>query len=300
MSTNLEKLSKDLAGIVEAAAPSVVRVEGRRRAPSSGVVLAAEGVIVAAHHSIDAEEDVPVGLPDGRTLAARVVGRDPNSDLAVLRVEASGLPAPRWSTSATPRAGELVVSLSRPGRSVRARLGVVSAVSGEWRAPSGARLDTYLESDIGLHPGFSGGPLLAASGEALGVNTAGILRGTSFCVGARTVSRVADAILAGRHPRRGWLGIATQPIALPEDLRARLGQPWALLVLNVQPGGPASKAGLLLGDVLLRAGEERLASPAELLPALDEERIGQELALAILRAGEERRVVVTVGGKDPA
>lgn len=300
MSKVLESLSKDLAAIVEAAAPCVVRVEGRRRVPSSGVVFAADGVIVAAHHSVDAEEDVPVGLPDGRALAARVVGRDPSSDLAVLRVEASGLVPPRWVTGAAPRPGELVVSLSRPGRSVRARLGVVSAVSGQWRTPSGARLEGYLESDVALHPGFSGSLLLSSSGQALGVNTAGILRGTSFCVGARTVARVADALLAGRRPRRGWLGIATQPIALPEELRARLGQPAALLVLSVQPGGPAARAGLLLGDVLLRADDEPLSSPAELLPALDEERVGQELKLAILRAGEERALAVTVGGREPA
>jgi S1-C subfamily serine protease len=300
MSKALETLSKDVAGIVEGAAPSVVRVEGRRRAPSSGVVFAADGLIVAAHHSVDAEEDVPVGLPDGRTIAAQVVGRDPSSDLAVLRVEASGLVPPRWAARAAPRAGEIVVSLSRPGRSVRARLGVVSAVSGEWRTPSGARLESYLESDVALHPGFSGGLLLSASGQALGVNTAGILRGTSFCVGARTVARVADAILAGRRPRRGWLGIATQPIALPEELRARLGQPSALLVLSVQAGGPAARAGLLLGDALLRADGERLTSPAELLPALDEERIGRAVKLTILRAGEERSISVTVGGRDPA
>jgi S1-C subfamily serine protease len=299
-STTLESLSTDLAGIVEKAAVAVVRVEGRRRAPSSGVVFAPDGAIVAAHHSVDSDEDVPVGLSDGRTLAARVVGRDPSRDLAVLRVDASGLVPPRWAATAAPHTGELVVSLSRPGRSLRARLGVVSAVTGEWRTPSGARLDHYLESDVALHPGFSGGLLLSARGEALGVNTAGILRGASFCVDARTVARVAEAVLAGRRPRRGWLGVATQPIALPEDLRTRLGQAAALLVLSVQAGGPAAKAGLLLGDVLLRAGEERLTSPAELLPALDEDRVGEELKLAILRAGKERVLAITVGEREPA
>jgi len=300
VSTSLESLSGELAGIVEAAAASVVRVEGRRRSASSGVVWAAEGLIVASHHAVDSEGEVPVGLHDGRTLPARVVGRDPGSDLAMLRAEATGLVPPRWAEAKSPRPGEIVLSLSRPGRSARARLGIVSAVAGEWRSPSGARFDSYLESDIALHPGFSGGPLLAADGAVLGVNSAGLLRGTSMAVPSRVVRHVVEALLAHGRIRRGYLGIGTQTIALTPDLRSSTGQAAALIVLSVQPGSPAARAGILLGDVLLRAGEDVLTNPGALVPALDADRVGRELRLRLLRAGEGRSVTVVVGEREAA
>ncbi len=300
MGASLVELSGELAAAVESAAQSVVRVEGRRRSASSGVAWSADGAIVASHHAVDVEESVPVGLHDGRTVPARVVGRDPGTDLAVLRAEATGLAVPRWDEGRASRVGHLVIGLSRPGRSARARLGIVSAVAGEWRTPAGGRLESYLETDIAPHPGFSGGLLLGADGSALGVTTAGLLRGAGMTVTAGSLRRVVEALLARGRMRRGWLGIGTQPVALGEDLRGRLGQATALLVLSVQPESPAARAGLLLGDVLLRAGEERLTGPAALLPALDEDRVGRELALRILRAGEERDATIVVGEREAA
>ncbi len=300
MGASLVELSEQLEAAVDAAAPSVVRVEGRRRSASSGVVWSADGVVVAAHHAVDAEEGVPVGLPDGRTVPARVVGRDPGTDLAVLRAEATGLAVPRWEEGRAPRPGHLVVGVSRPGRSARARLGMMSAVASEWRTPAGGRLESYLETDIGPHPGFSGGLLLGSDGRALGVTTAGLLRGAGMAVGVVALRRVVDALLSRGRMRRGWLGIGTQAVALGEDLRARFGQATALLVLSVQPESPAARAGLLLGDALLRAGEERLTGPAALLPALDEDRVGRDLVLRVLRAGEERDVTLVVGEREAA
>jgi S1-C subfamily serine protease len=298
MGVRLLELSDELAGVVDEGAPGIVRVEGRRRSASSGVVWSGDGVVVASHHAVDSEEDVPVGLPDGRIAPARVVGRDPGSDLAVLRAEATGLAVPQWDEARAPRVGQLVIGLSRPGRSARARLGVVSAVAGEWRTPAGARLERYLETDIEPHPGFSGGLLLDARGRALGVTTAGLLRGSGMAVPAAAVRRVVETLLARGRMRRGWLGIGTQPVALGEELRARVGQATALLVLSVQPGSPAARAGLLLGDALLRAGEERLTEPAALLSSLDEEHVGGTLALRVVRAGEERDLSVVVGERD--
>lgn len=292
---SLESLSSELASVVESGAPSVVRVEGRRRTPSSGVVWSADGVIVASHHAVDAEDEVPVGLPDGRAVTARVLGRDAGSDLVVLRADVTGLVPPRWADSRPARPGAIVLGLSRPGRSIRARLGIVSAMAGEWRTPSGARLESYLESDLGLHPGFSGGLLVGADGSALGVNTAGLLRGTSLAVPAAAVKRVVEALLSHGRMRRGYLGIGTQTIAM---VPPQAGQTVALIVLSVQPGSPAAKAGLLVGDVLLRTGEERLTHPGVLVPALDEEHVGRELTLRILRAGEERTVTVVVGERE--
>ena len=295
MGKTLETLSSEIVAAVEAVGPAVVRVEGRRRTPSSGVVWSADGLIVASHHAVDADEEVPVGLSDGRTLPARVLGRDPGSDLALLGLETAGLVPARWGDGAAARSGALVLGLSRPGRSLRARLGAVSVVSGEWRTPSGARLDGYLESDLALHSGFSGGLLVGANGAAIGVNTAGLVRGAPLAVPVGDVRRVVDALLAHGRMRRGYLGIGTQTIALTPDLRSRAGQGAALIVLSVQTDSPAARAGLLVGDVLLRAGEERLTHPAALLPALDEEHVGRDLALSLLRAGEERTLAVVVG-----
>jgi S1-C subfamily serine protease len=295
VSISLEKLSTELAGIVEAAAASVVRVEGRRRTASSGVVWAAEGVIVASHHAVDAEDEVPVGLHDGRIVTARVVGRDPGSDLALLKAEATGLVSPRWAEDRSPRPGEIVLGLSRPGRSARARLGIVSAAAGEWRTPSGARFESYLESDIALHPGFSGGLLLTTDGAALGVNSAGVLRGTSLAVPARVVRRVVETLLAHGRIRRGYLGIGTHAVALPPDLRSSAGQGAGLIVLSVQPGSPAARAGILLGDVLLRAGDDVLRTSA--LARRGSRRLRAEPMPA---AGGEQRSVSVVGEREAA
>jgi S1-C subfamily serine protease len=298
MQARLLELSEEVAAAVASAAPSVVRVEGQRRSPSSGVVWSADGVIVASHHGVDAEEGVPVGLEDGRTVPARVVGRDPGSDLVVLRAEAGGLTPPRWDEGPGPRVGELLIGLSRPGRSARARLGVVSARGSEWRTPAGGRLESYLESDIAPHPGFSGGLLLGPDGRGLGVTTAGLLRGAGMAVPAASVRRVAEALLARGRVRRGFLGVGTQPVALGAELGTRLAQASALLVLSVHPGSPAAEAGLLIGDVLLLAEGEALTSPAALLPFLDEDRVGRDLALRILRGGEPRTVTVRVGERE--
>jgi S1-C subfamily serine protease len=297
MGASLVDLSSELAAVVESGASGVVRVEGRRRSASSGVAWSADGVIVTSHHTVDGEEDVPVGLHDGRTVPARVVGRDPGSDLAVLRAEATGLVAPRWDDGGAPRVGHLVLGLSRPGRTARARLGVVSAVAGEWRTPAGGRLESYLETDIDPRPGFSGGLLLGADGKAIGVTTAGLVRGAGMAVAAPTLRRVVEALLAHGRMRRGYLGLGTQTIAM---VPPRAGQTVALIVLSVQPDSPAARAGLMVGDVLLRAGEDRLTQPAALLPALDEDRVGRDLRLRILRAGEERDLTIVVGEREPA
>jgi S1-C subfamily serine protease len=297
MGASLVDLSGELAAVVESAASSVVRVEGRRRSASSGVAWSADGVIVASHHAVDGEEDVPVSLHDGRTVPARVIGRDPGSDLAILRAEVKGLAAPRWDESETPRVGHLVVGVSRPGRTARARLGVVSAVAGEWRTPTGGRLESYLETDIDPRPGFSGGLLLGAGGGAIGVTTAGLVRGAGMAIAVPSLRRVVEALLAHGRMRRGYLGLGTQTIAM---VPPQAGQTAALIVLSVQPDSPAARAGLMIGDVLLRAGEDRLTHPAALMPALDEDRVGRELRLRILRAGEERDVTIVVGEREAA
>ncbi len=171
MSEEAASLSEALAGAVEAAGASVVRVEGRRRMPASGIVWSADGLIITAQHVVTVDEGVAIGLPDGGMAAATVVGRDPLTDIAVLRAEAGGLAVPAWAGPETLRVGHLVLALARPGRTVQAALGVVSALGEGWRTPPGGSIERFLQTDVVMYPGFSGGPLVDAHGRVAGMNS---------------------------------------------------------------------------------------------------------------------------------
>lgn len=286
-------LQAELAGLVDATGPSVVRVLARR-GPASGVVWSAEGHVITADHAVEWDEGLEVGLADGSSVAARLLGRDPTTDLALLKAEASGLLAPRWADAAAARVGHLALALTRPGRSVRASLGIVSVRGEAWRTPAGGRLDAFVQTDVARHPGLSGSLLVLASGEPLGVNTTGLLRGASLVVPASTVKRVAESLLAHGQVRRGYLGVGTYAVRLPERLARELQQPTALLIVSVEDGGPAAKAGLHLGDALVAFDGQSVRQPADLLPLLDESRVGASVVARILRAGEAKEVHVTI------
>ncbi|HEY0514282.1 MAG TPA: trypsin-like peptidase domain-containing protein [Thermoanaerobaculia bacterium] len=288
------QFSESLASVVDRAAAGVVRINGRRRRPSSGVIWS-DGVVVTTHHVLEWEEDIGVGFPDGTTSTATVIGRDPSTDLAALRVAGPTPEQAEWGEAGEVKAGHLVMSLSRPGQKIRAELGLVGGVGEAWRTPLGGRIDAEIQTDLGIHTGFSGSALVDMRGRVLGVNTAGIYRATAHVIPTATVRRVIDALLAHGQVRRGYLGIGTQPVRLPAGLAERLGQPSGLLIISVQPGSPADQAGLVLGDTILAFAGTPLRHPGELLPLLDEERIGKAARLGILRAGEARDVQVTVG-----
>lgn len=292
----LASLSDRLTSLVEGAAARVVRLEGRRRAPASGVAWSADGIVVASHHALDRDEEVRVGLPSGEVAVAEVVGGDPATDVAALRVRGGGLSPVEWPEPPPAiAAGALVLSVSRPGRSPRAALGIVARAAGEWRAPSGGKLDRYVETTLDLHPGLSGGLVLSAAGAPLGLATSGLVRGAAMVIPAPTLRRVLKALLAHGEVRRGYLGLATIPVPLGAALRARTGEEVALLVTRVEPESPAHRAGLSLGDAILSFGGETLQDPGELLAFLSEDRIGDPVPLRVLRGGEVRDVTVTVG-----
>jgi S1-C subfamily serine protease len=290
-------LSARLATLVEGAAPGVVRVEGRRRAASSGVVVAADQV-VTAHHCLEWDEGIRVGLADGKTASAALVGRDPSTDLALLRVEGSGLTPSAWGSVDELKAGHLVLALSRPDRGLRAALGIVSTTGGAWRTYAGGRIERYVETDLGLHPGFSGGLVVDTAGQALGIQTAGLVRGAAIVVPGPTVRRVSEALAAHGHVRRGFLGVGTMPVRLGPDQEKAVGQAHALLVTSVQPDSGAGRGGLLLGDALLAFDGHPLHRPGDLLSRLDEDAIGRTVTLRVLRAGAVQDVPVTVGPRD--
>jgi S1-C subfamily serine protease len=288
-------LSNALAAAVDRAAPSAVRVDGRRRAPAGGVVYRPDGLIVTAHHSLEWDEGIEVGLADGTTVAAAVVGRDPSTDLAVLRIGASALAPPHWSAAA-PMPGHLVLAIGRSNEGPRAVHGIVTATGGAWRTPAGGRVDAYLETDIGLFPGYSGSLLVDASGAALGVNTAGLLRGAGVALPAPTIQRVVEALVTHGHVRRGYLGVGTMPVRLAAEQGAA-GQEAGLIVVSVQPEAPADRAGLMLGDVLLTFDGHAMERPQDLVARLDDESVGRPALLSVLRAGQVREVTVTVGSR---
>jgi S1-C subfamily serine protease len=295
MSEILSSLSEALADVADQGGRGLVRVEARRRLPASGIVWSADGLIVTAHHVVRRDDQIRVGLPDGETVAATLVGRDPTTDLAVLRAEASGLTPAAWAAPDELRVGHMVLALGRPGRTVQATLGIVSALGDAWRTPAGGQLDRYLQTDVVMYPGFSGGPLVDPAGKVLGLNTSALLRGVSLAVPASTVQRVVDVLLAHGRVRRGFLGVGTQPVRLPEEIAADLDQETGLLLVSVNRGGPAGKAGLVLGDTIVGLDGERVRHLDDLAALLSSDRVGAEVPVRILRGGQVQELSVVIG-----
>ncbi len=292
----LAGLSRDLAATAELVGRSVVAVHARRRIPSSGVVWR-PGVVVAASHTVTRDEDINVTLASGRTAAATLAGRDPATDVAVLRLEDAAVPAVEKGHDDDLQVGRLVLALGRPGPQLTASLGIVSAVGGEWRTWQGGRIDRFVRLDLSIYDGFSGGPLVEVGGRVLGLNTSGLARAMALALPAGTVDRVADQLLATGRVARGYLGLAAQPVQLPEGLRRRLELPGrlGLVIVNLETDGPAEKAGLLPGDILVALEDQELGDPSDLIASLGPDRIGRPATLRVIRGGELQTVAVTVG-----
>jgi S1-C subfamily serine protease len=291
----LAGLSRDLAETVELAGRSVVAINARRRIPSSGVVWQ-PGVVVSASHTITRDEDITATLASGRSVRATLAGRDPSTDLAVLKLEDAAVPAVERAGDGDLQVGRLVLAVGRPGPQLTASLGIVSAVGGEWRTWQGGRIDRFVRLDLSIYDGFSGGALVEAGGRVLGINTSGLARATALTIPAGTVNRVATQLLSTGSVSRGFLGLAVQPVLLPEALRGRLGieHRGGLVVVNLEADGPADRAGLLLGDIIIALENDAVSDPADLLAALGPDRVGKPAAVRVVRAGELVTVSVTV------
>jgi S1-C subfamily serine protease len=291
----LSNLSNDLAATVEAAGAGVVQVDARHRLPASGIVWSSDGVIVTAHHVVEREENIGVGLPNGQTVSATLVGRDPTTDLAVLRAQASGLMPARWVEAEGIRVGHIVLGLGRPGHSIQATLGIVSALGEGWRTPAGGLVEPYLQTDLVMYPGFSGGPLVDVSGGMLGLNTSALLRGISLAVPTPTLRGVVGVLLAHGRVRRGYLGVGAQPVRLPAVLEGQLGQETGLLLISVEPDGPAGQGGLLLGDTIVALDGQPVRHMDDLLALLGSDRVGASVPVRIVRGGQVQELTVVIG-----
>jgi S1-C subfamily serine protease len=187
------------------------------------------------------------------------------------------------------------LALGRPGQTVQATLGIVSALGQEWRTPAGGKLDRYLQTDVVMYPGFSGGPLVDASGHFLGLNTSALLRGVSLAVPSSTVRRVVETVLAHGRVRRGYLGVGIQPVRLPADLAEQIDQETGLLLVQVKPGSPAEAGGLLLGDTIVALDNQPVPHHDALQALLSGDRAGASVAVRIVRAGQMQEVDVVIG-----
>jgi S1-C subfamily serine protease len=287
MVSTLQALSDSLAGAAEGVGRRVVAIGARRRIPSSGI-LWQDGVVVTAQHTIQREDDIVITLPDGSTAPATLAGRDPGTDLAALRLASNGTSAIEVAPLDAIRVGSLVLALGRPGRELTAALGLVSAVGDAWRTWRGGRIDRFIRLDISIYDGFSGGPLVDAEGRVLGVNTSTLLRGAPTAVPAATVNRVIAVLLEHGHVPTGYLGVGMQTVSLSE-------QSTGLMVMSVDPDGPAGRGGVLLGDVITAIDEAAVSDPADVLTHLDADRVGKAARLRLVRAGQPTSVTVTVG-----
>lgn len=296
MADTLQALSEAMAGAVKQASTFLVRVEARRRMPATGIVYSADGVIVTSHHVVERDDNITIGLPDGSEVAATLIGRDPSTDLAVLKVANTGLAVPAWATLDQLAVGHLVLAVGRPGKTAQATFGVVSAVSeDEWRTPMGGRVERYLQTDVLMYPGFSGGPLVGANGVVYGMNTSAVMQGVSLAIPAPTIKRVVDTLLSHGKVRQGYLGVGAQPVRLPEALSTKFDQETGLLVVSVEPTGPADKGGLMIGDILVAVDGTKLRTMDDLLAFLAGDRVEQAAKFSVVRGGETRDITVTIG-----
>jgi S1-C subfamily serine protease len=295
MANPLTDFSNGLSSAVERAGASTVLVDARKRYPASGIAYA-QDLILTADHVVTREEDIKVLLPDGKSLAATIAGRDPGSDLALLRLAENVLTPAK--TSENVKVGQLVLALGRPNKDgMQASWGIVTSIHGPTRTFRGGLLDEYILTETTPYPGFSGGPLINTEGEVLGLNTSGLTRGSSLTIPVKVAWRLADGLAKHGSVKRGYLGVRTQPVEVPEASRQALKreQSQGLLVLWLEEGGPAANGGLLVGDILVAVSDQPVSDPDALFSALGSDTVGKAIAVEVLRGGRPETVSVTVG-----
>jgi serine protease DegQ len=291
----LTALSDAMAQAVITAGVSTVRVEARRGGGASGIALQS-GLILTANHVVERDQDVHIGLPDGSQEQAQVAGRDPSSDLCLLKLDReAALPAAQ--TLGEAQVGQIVLALGRPGEDgIQASLGVVGAVGGPLRSGRGM-LERFIRTDAIPYPGFSGGPLVDGDGRILGINTSGFAPGASLAIPAGYAWQIAQSLRQYGRIRRGYLGVRSQAVELPpgaEEWLARR-QETGLLLVGVERGQPADQSGLMVGDILVGLNGRPVTDHDTLLEILASDSAGQTLPAELLRGGKLDRQAVRIG-----
>lgn len=294
MSNPFTEFSNHLTAAVEKGGESTVIVDARKRYPASGIAYAEDFVLTADH--VVTRDDIKVILPDGKSLAATVAGRDAGSDLALLRLSEKALKPAKTSNDV--KVGQLVLALGRPNTAgMQASWGIVTAIAGPARTHRGGLLDEYILTETTPYPGFSGGPLVNTEGEALGLNTSGLTHGSSLTIPAKVAWRIADELAKHGSVKRGYLGVRTQPVEIPDAARKSLKreQKSGLLILWLEENGPAQNGGLFVGDTIVAVAGQPVSDPDDLFAALKSDTVGKSVVVEVLRGGKAENVNVTVG-----
>ena len=295
MATDLVSLSNELAGAVERASASIVAVQARRGVGSSGI-LWKENLILTSSEGVRTDEGIRLLLPDGSSPAARVLGRDPGTDLAVLEAEASGIPPLQFGDDATLKPGQFALAVGRTTNTGPiASFGIISGVAGEWRTWRGGKINPFVRLDISPYQALSGGAALDAGGGLIGMVSTGLSRSSVFAVTRTTVDRVAGQLSKQGYVSRGYLGVSLQPVALPRETKEQLHQESGVMLIGIEPEGPALAGGLLLGDVLVAANGQPLADPDALAALMERTPAGQAVGFQVLRAGAVQSIDVRIG-----
>ncbi len=317
-----QALSAESASIVEKAGRSVVVVHARRRIPASGVQWR-PGIVVTTNHSTERDEEIAITLPGGRTVSATLAGRDPSTDLAILRLEKLENDAPENSKpenskpeNSKPENRTTSFLVAEPGDTnalkpghwiwtvgrtaeggTRAGVSVASVVAPAWRTWRGGQLDMTIRLDRTLHPNFSGGPAIDDRGKLLGILTSGLSRHATVVIPASTVERVASELQNKGHIGRGYLGVGMQAVKLPSALRdsLKLVNQTGIMVVAVEPEGPAEKAGIFLGDVIVALDSTPLRDISDVQVYLSGGHIGKASKATIIRGGKLVETTLTVG-----
>jgi S1-C subfamily serine protease len=292
----LVELSDALANAAETAGKATVLVSARRRFPASGIAYN-PSLVLTADHVVERDDDISIELPDGTEQNASLAGRDPGSDLALLRLNRPEL-SPVEIAPGDARVGQMVLSIGRPTEEgIQASLGVISAIGGAIRTGRGGLLERYLRTDAIPYPGFSGGPLVDIAGRALGVNTSGLARGASLSIPIALAWQVAEALKEHGSVRRGYLGVRSQPVTISAAQQNTLGRQQAsgLLLVSVEADSPAEAGGLLVGDIIIALEGKPVTDPDELLARLLGDTVGKSSQVDILRGGQPVSVMVTIG-----
>lgn len=298
MSKNIfSELSEAMANAAEKAGKYTVLVDARRRMPASGIAIAKD-MILTAGHVVEKEEDIRILFSDGKEAKARLIGRDPGTDLAVLKLDStSAVPA---STAKNPaRVGEFVLAIGRPSESgIESSFGTVNKIDGPVRTGRGGMLEQYIKTDVVSYPGFSGGPLINGEGEMLGINTSGFgMGGEAVTIPADLAMKIADTLAKHGKIKRGFIGVKSQTVNLPEEAQSQIkrGQETGLLIVGVEKDSPAEKGGLIVGDILVGVGGEAVEHHDELFTRLSGDVVGKSTPMDILRGGKLQTVNIVVG-----
>src|SRR5262245_43092119 len=295
----LDSYSQAVVDVAEAVSPAVVKIDGRGSS-GSGLIFASDGFVVTNDHVVDRADRLEVTLADGRAGSGAVVGRDPDTDLAVVRIDASGVAAAKLGDSAALRVGQLVVAIGNPyGFRCTVTAGVVSALGRSLRARSGRLIDDVIQTDAALNAGSSGGPLVDSRGEVVGVNTAMILpaHGLCFAIAINTAKWVVGKLIRDGRVRRSFLGIAGQNVSLHRRVVRfhRLEADSGIAVVSIEPGGPASRSGLRAGDVIVRFEGRPVRGMDDLHRMLTEEAVSSSRPITVVRGAEVLELAVTPG-----